>query len=72
MPLPEMVPVSSSRLDAVGYSEEGSVLYARFPNGRLYRYFEIPYGDYLGILRAASAGTFFGQIIKGKRYEEVT
>lgn len=45
----------------------------KFPNGRIYRYFNVPRGIYDKLLNAPSIGRFFDIFIRkaGYRYEEI-
>ncbi len=58
--------VSSTTIQSVGYDPTTAVLEIEFTHGDLYQYFMVPTSTYLGIVRAASKGRFFGEFIQGK------
>lgn len=60
----EMVAVSSSNVESVGYDENLQILYIRFLNGSLYIYKGVPAGEFQGILNAASVGSYLHRNIK--------
>lgn len=57
-----MIPVSSSNLESVGY--EYDQLYIRFKSGFLYVYYNVPVEVYNALMHAASKGKFFHANIK--------
>ena len=61
----QMIPVSSSNLDSVGYDSLTGKLYIRFNSGGLYEYDKVPYSVYEGLMHAASHGRYFHAHIKG-------
>lgn len=67
----EIHPVDSSVLDAVGYDRERRVLEARFCNGRVYHYFEVPPAELEKVLSAASVGGYFNRAIKPRYRAEL-
>lgn len=54
-----LTPVTSSNLAAVGYNPFAGVLTIAFHGDRVYEYFRVPLGVYLGLLNAESHGKFF-------------
>lgn len=52
-----MIPVTSSNLESVGY--EYDTLYIRFNKGGLYAYYNVPVDVYNALLQAPSKGKFF-------------
>lgn len=69
----EHIPVSSSNIKSIGYSESESILEVSFLNGSIYRYFDIPVYLYDGIMNADSHGKFLNAYIKtaGYAYEKI-
>jgi hypothetical protein len=65
-------PVESSVSQAAGYAERPAVLYLLFGSGEVYRYFDVPLGQYQEFLAADSQGRYFGRNIRGQfRYERL-
>ena len=65
----EMIPVSSSNVQAIGYNEANQVLYVRFiKNNTLYCYQGVPITEYYGLQTAASVGSYLTQNIKKGSY----
>lgn len=62
----ERLPVSSSTIESIGYDTVTAVLEIQFTHGDLYEYFMVPHSTYLALLRAPSAGRFFGDSIRNK------
>jgi hypothetical protein len=62
----EMVSVTSSNLSAVGYDEAKHWLVVQFKNGSRYRYVQVPYQLFEGLMNASSKGTFFNQKIRDR------
>ncbi len=58
-----MISVSSSNLDSVGY--ENSTLYVRFKNGSLYSYSGVPEYVYNELMDASSKGHYLATYVKG-------
>ena len=59
-----MISVSSSNLDAVGY--EKGTLYVRFKNGSLYSYSGVPEYVYNELMNASSKGHYLATYVKGR------
>lgn len=60
----DMVPVSSSNVDSVGYNDEQQILYVRFLNGSLYIYKGVSTYEYDGLLNAPSVGSYLHRNIR--------
>lgn len=62
--------VSSSNIDAVGYSL--GAMYVRFKNGSSYKYSKVPYHVYSKLVSAESVGQEFHRSVRGKfEYEKL-
>ena len=69
---PELVPVSSSALRAVGYDADRRILEIEFHNGEVYCYYDVPAEVHWGLMAADSHGRYFDQHIRGAfRYEKI-
>jgi hypothetical protein len=65
-------PVESSAFQAAAYAERQALLYLLFRSGEVYRYFDVPRGQYQELLAAESKGRYFGRNIRGRfRYERI-
>lgn len=62
--LPEMVPVASTNVAAIGYSDEHQCLFVQFTNGRIYAYPHVSVELYDQFLAAPSKGQFMNQHVK--------
>lgn len=63
----EMIPVQSSAIDSVGYDQAGRLLFIRFKSSqKVYTFYGVPVVIYIGLLNAASKGTFYERNISGK------
>lgn len=58
----QMIPVSSSNLESVGY--ENGVLCIAFHGGRVYEYTGVPESVYQGLMAASSHGKYFHAYIR--------
>lgn len=58
----QMIPVSSSNLESVGY--ENGVLCISFHGGRIYEYTGVPESVYQGLMAASSHGKYFHAYIR--------
>jgi len=54
----EMIPVSSSNVDSIGYDSQNQIVYVRFLNGTLYIYKGVPNHEFDGLLNAPSVGSY--------------
>ena len=65
-------PGESSAFPAAAYAEAQTLLYLLFRSGEVYRYFDVPWGQYQEFLAADSKGRYFGRNIRGRfRYERL-
>ncbi len=65
----EMIPVSSSTVQAIGYDEVTQVLYVRFiKKNSLYCYHGVPIAEFFGLQNAPSVGSYLDQNIKKGPY----
>lgn len=64
----QRIPVSSSAMKSVGYSETRQVLEIEFPNGTIYQYSDVPKSVYEGLMAAESHGRYFHRHIRGAGY----
>jgi hypothetical protein len=58
MNLPEMIPVSSSNIESIGYDEQNQQVYVRFLNGSLYVYKGVPLHEFENLRDAPSLGSY--------------
>ena len=66
--IPQLVPVESSNLRAVGYDEAGPTLYIQFKSKKgdsVYAYDGVPHEKWVGLLQATSKGKFLSTEVKG-------
>jgi len=64
MAIPEMQPVSSSSIDAVGYDVDDQTAYIRFLNGSIYAYKGVPEHEFENLRTAPSAGSYLNRSYK--------
>lgn len=70
--MPEMHPVSSSNIAAVGYDESLQNAYVQFLSGKTYKYEGVQKNEFDNLLAAGSVGSYFNQNFKNVyRYEEL-
>lgn len=67
--MPEMIPVESSNLKAIGYNPEDQMLYVDFLNNTTYRYSGVPEDVFNAFLESDSKGQFLHRNIKMAGYE---
>ena len=60
----KLTKVTSSKIDAIGYSEPDKVLAIRFKSGGLYHYANVTHEEYIAFASAESVGSFFYRNIK--------
>lgn len=65
----EMIPVSSSNVQAIGYDEANQLLYVKFNNNTLYCYQGVPIAEFDGLLNASSKGIYLNSNIKKGPYQ---
>jgi len=58
MSVPEMIPVSSSNIESIGYDEQSEQVYVRFLNGSLYVYKGVPLHEFENLRDAPSLGSY--------------
>ena len=59
-------PVRSSNIRFVGYDPASRTLEVEFHGGGLYQYSGVPETIYQGFMRAASRGSYFHDLLKGR------
>lgn len=71
--LPQLIPVKSSNIQAIGYDPETSDLFVQFlvrgkpkAQGPVYKFTNVPDGVFSRFQKAASAGTYFWMHIRGQ------
>lgn len=64
------IPIESSALATVGYSQRRRALEIEFRNGAIYRYLEVPPAVYQALLEAPSKARFYDQNIR-RRYRSM-
>jgi hypothetical protein len=70
----DLVHVSSSNLDSVGYDIESKTLRVKFcGDGSVYDHFGVPESKYVCLVSASSKGSYYSTHIKNKyRYRKVS
>lgn len=64
MAMPDMQPVSSSSIDAVGYDADDQTVYIRFLNGSTYAYKGVPEHEFENLRTASSVGSYLNRSYK--------
>jgi hypothetical protein len=64
MPMPDMQPVSSSNIAAIGYDAENQAVYVQFLNGSIYAYKGVPEHEYENLRTAPSVGSYLNRNFK--------
>ena len=64
MAMPEMQPVSSSNIAAVGYDAESQSVYIQFLNGSTYVYKGVPEHEFENLRTAPSVGSYLNRNYK--------
>lgn len=64
MNLPEMLPVSSSNIDSIGYNEDNQEVYVRFLNNSLYVYKGVSKQEFENLRDAPSLGSYLHRNFK--------
>lgn len=68
----EMVPVSSSNLESVGYDSSTQTMKIRFLNGSEYVFLNIPPLEFESLIQASSIGSYFNRNIRNSYpYEKI-
>lgn len=61
----DRLPIDSSLIRSIGYDFPNSVLEVELlPNGRVYRYFDVPLSIYNELMASESKGSFFNESIR--------
>lgn len=64
MPIPDMQPVSSSNIEAIGYDAENQTVYVQFLNGSTYAYKGVPEHEFENLRTASSVGSYLNRNYK--------
>ncbi len=64
MSMPEMIPVSSSNIDSIGYDEVNQDVYVRFLNNTLYKYKGVAPQEFENFRYAPSQGSYLHRNFK--------
>lgn len=64
MSMPEMHPVISSNIAAVGYDTENLTVYIQFMNGAVYAYKGVPEHEFENLRTASSVGSYLNRNYK--------
>ena len=64
MALPEMQPVTSSNILAVGYDAEAQIAYVQFRAGNTYAYKGVPQHEFDNLRNAPSVGSYLNRYFK--------
>ena len=64
MPMPDMHPVSSSNIAAVGYDLDSRTAYVQFLNGSTYAYKGVPEHEFENLRTASSVGSYLNRNYK--------
>lgn len=64
MPIPEMFPVSSSNVGAVGYDTANQWVYVQFLDGSVYAYKGVPEHEFENLRTASSVGSYLNRNYK--------
>ncbi|MNI32753.1 hypothetical protein D3C87_850630 [compost metagenome] len=73
MSIPELVPVSSSNIESVGYDAENECVYVKYINQSIYVYKGVSQTEYDNLLYAPSVGSYMHRNFKNVYpYERVS
>lgn len=61
----EMISVTSTNVEAIGYEENSQTLQVEFKNGSTYQYFDVPERVFNELRDAGSIGAYLSSNIKG-------
>jgi hypothetical protein len=64
MSMPDMQPVSSSNIAALGYDADNQMVYVQFLNNSTYVYKGVPEHEYENLRTAASVGSYLNRNFK--------
>lgn len=62
--MPEMIPVSSSNVSALGFDDTEQIVYVEFMNGSIYIYKGVSKNEFEGLLNAPSIGSYLHRNFK--------
>ena len=62
--MPDMLPVSSSSIAAIGYDAENQTVYVQFLNGSTYAYKGVPEHEFENLRTAPSIGSYLNRNYK--------
>lgn len=62
--MPDMIPVSSSNVSALGFDDTEQVVYVEFMNGSIYIYKGVSKIEFEGLLNAPSIGSYLHRNFK--------
>ena len=63
------VTLSSTSIASIGYDPKAKELELEFrESGDVYRYFDVPRGEYIAFMAADSKGTYLNQVFKQREY----
>jgi hypothetical protein len=57
------IPVNSSMIASVGYDRQERVLEVEFNTGNVYEYYDVPYREYLNLMKDESKGSYMKDFI---------
>ena len=66
----EMIPVSSSNIQSVGYDSTTETLRVEFLNGSIYEYKAVPQAVHDELINAPSCGSYFNRNIRNNYAHE--
>lgn len=67
-----LIPVSSSNIDQVGYDASTETMQVVFQNGSVYEYRGVPQGEYDALMSAPSLGSYLNRNIRNNyAYEKL-
>ncbi len=74
------IPVNSSMIASVGYDRQERVLEVEFNTGNVYEYYDVPYREYLNLMKDESKGSYmktfiidqygYGQVSRSRRQKQ--
>ena len=54
----EMIPISSSNIESIGYDETNGIVHVKFLNGSLYVYKDVPLHEFENLRDSPSLGSY--------------
>lgn len=68
----QIISVTSSNVEAIGYDKDSQTLQVEFKNGSVYQYFDVPENVFNELRDAGSIGGYLASNIKGiYRYSRI-